>query len=246
MMKQLLSIGVLAAATLTSHAALTWTGAGDGTSLYSEANWLDDNGLVPGADEINAGTAVTAATGGIIQIAGGTGGPANFGGNFDLGVGNDLEVGGGKTLATSGSGIRVDGTSTANHQLGTISGASTVRATFTLAIDWTLGGASTLRLNGGGSPLNVSTVNILDTNSLLLFEAETYADFANEHASKVTFNGVALVFGAAPFAVEPGDNALATAYNGAAGVQITTVVPEPSAAALLGLGGLALILRRRK
>lgn len=41
-------------------------------------------------------------------------------------------------------------------------------------------------------------------------------------------------------------NATGTGRASLAGIQIVEIVPEPSSAALLGLGGLALILRRRK
>ena len=238
---------ITAAATMTSQAALTWTGGGDGISLFQEDNWQDNGGGTPAAGTIDPNTVVTAATGGTIQISSGTGSPSNFGGNFDLGIGNNLEVGGGKTLATATSGIRVSGTGDPANSTGTISGGSTVRATFTLDVDWTIGGSSTLRLDGAGNPLNRSTVNVLDTGSVLQFNNETYADFNTEHSGKVTAGGNALVFGADPFAIEPGDNAVASAFNGASGVQINFVaVPEPDSAILIGLGGLALILRRRK
>jgi len=129
----------------------------------------------------------------------------------------------------------------------TISGASTVRATFISDFDITVSGSSTLRFNGAGNPVNGTTANFLDDGSVLLFGGENYATFDSEHASKITFNGAALVFGADPLVAEPGDNAIASAFNGATGVQINFIaVPEPSSAALLGLGGLALILRRRK
>lgn len=244
----LLSLGFLAASSLAGHAALIWTGASDGSSLFTEANWLDDNNAIPADNTINSGSAVTAATGGLIQISSGTGTPGAYGGNFDIGLNNNLEVSGGKTLASSGSsGIRVDGSGTPSPlSAASIFGASIVNVQFSVGIGWSVNESSTLRFRGGGNPLNnSSTVDLLDTGSVLLFDAETYAAFDTEHSSKVTANGAALIFGADPFAVEAGDNALATAYNGALGVQIS-MVPEPSSTALLGLGGLALILRRRK
>lgn len=82
--------------------ALSWVGAGDGISLYQEANWLDDNGVQPGANQINPNTAVTAATGGLIEISSGTGTPSNFGGTFNVGTGNSLTVSNGRTLRSVG------------------------------------------------------------------------------------------------------------------------------------------------
>ncbi len=238
MIKQLLSIGVLAAAsTLTSQAALTWTGAGNGTSLYAEDNWLDDNGFLPADDTINGATEVTAATGGLIQITGGTGTPASFSPNFYLGTGNSIEVSGGKNLGSSSTyGIQVAAAQGANVN-GILSGASTLNVQFTVDIDWTLDGNSIMRLRGGGNPINGgSTINFLDANSTLLFDAETVAEFTSEHLSKILVNGVA---------AEIGTN-INVVSDGGSGSIVTAIVPEPSSAALLGLGGLALLLRRRK
>jgi len=236
-MKQLFSIGMLAAAsTLTAQAALLWTGATN-NALYDETNWLDDNGAVPGADEINSGTAVTAATGGLIQITSGALTPSNFGGNFVIGLGNNIEVGGGKTLGSSGgSGIQVAGPQGPNVT-GLLSGASTLNVQFTVDIDWSIDGASSVILRGGGNPINgISTINFLDAASTLTFTNETVAAFTSEHLSKIMVNGAPAVIG----------TNLNVISDGGTGSIVTAIVPEPSAAALLGLGGLALILRRRK
>lgn len=89
-----------------SQAALTWTGAGDGVSLYQEANWQDHGGGTPAANTINPGVAVSAATGGSVEITGGTGAPNNFGGGaFTMASGDSLTVSGGKTLGSNGPGI---------------------------------------------------------------------------------------------------------------------------------------------
>lgn len=57
---------------------------------------------------------------------------------------------------------------------------------------------------------------------------------------------VAAVFGADPLVFEAGDNLLITenAASGADNVTVT-VVPEPASLALMGLGGLMLLRRRR-
>ena len=84
-----------------SQAALTWTGAGDAVSLFKEANWLDNTGGVPANNTIEKGVVVTATTGGLIEIAAGTGTPGNFNGDFMLASGDDLTVANGKVLAGS-------------------------------------------------------------------------------------------------------------------------------------------------
>lgn len=226
-----------------ASAALVWTGAGDGVSLYQEANWLDDNGDVPAAGTIDNTGPVTAATGGLIEINSGTGSPNNFSGNFSVGVGNDLAVGGGKTLATATNGINIGGAVVSNQNL-TITGGSTVRATFIVDFDVTLDGGSTLRFNGAGNPVNGSTINVLDLDSVIRFDNEDFAAFAAEHQSKTTLQGNALVFGSDAFVVEAGDNAVAADFNNGDGVEIT-FVPEPTSLALMALGGLCVLRRRR-
>jgi len=244
--KPILALGLLAAAAIPAQAALTWTGAGDGASLYQEANWRDDNGDVPADDTINGGTPVTAATGNLIEITSGTGTPSNYGGNFLIGSGNDLRVGGGKILASpSGSGLRVSSAANGPNQSVSIVGASTIYVQYLVDLDVAVAEGSTLRLRGGGTPVNGgSTIDLQDTTSLLLFDDETWTAFDTEHKSKTTYLGAALVFGSDPFVIESGDNALATAYNGIAGVQIQAV-PEPSSALLGALGLLGLFRRRR-
>lgn len=232
---------VLASASLPATAALTWTGAGDGVSLYQEANWLDDNNTVPAANTINPNITVSAATGGAIVISSNTGSPSNYGGTFTFDSSNTLQISGGKILGSNTAGVNAEGgTGTATIFSG---GTAAVQFFSDLATQISTGG--TLRLGGGNNPLNNSTVNLADTTAFLQFNNETYADFDAEHASKVLSQGATLNFGSDPFAVEPGDNALASAFNGADGVQIQSI-PEPSSSALLGLAGLTLILRRRK
>ncbi|NWK55803.1 PEP-CTERM sorting domain-containing protein [Verrucomicrobiaceae bacterium N1E253] len=130
----LLQIAAISATSvLTSHASLTWTGAGNGVSLYAENNWLDDNGVVPPANSINGGSDVTAVTGGLIEINAGAGEPSNFSPGFQVGTGNSLTIGGGKTLA-SGSNAEVVG-----------------------------GGAGTTLTVNGGATLNVGNVSNFET-----------------------------------------------------------------------------------
>ena len=70
----------------------------------------------------------------------------------------------------------------------------------------------------------------------MAFLAETPAAYTAEHLGKTTVDGAAAVDGV---------NILIAPSNGALGSTIT-VIPEPVGMALLGLAGLAFILRRRK
>ncbi len=110
------------------------------------------------------------------------------------------QTSGGKVL---GGGSGVDGTT---GNLGTVSGAATMDVQFFTRLAITVGEASTLKLRGGGNPINNGgTIDFLDTASVLQFDSETYAAFTNEHISKITYQGAGLAFGADPFAVETGD-----------------------------------------
>ncbi|MGC6582093.1 MAG: PEP-CTERM sorting domain-containing protein [Akkermansiaceae bacterium] len=234
-------LSLSAAAFLPASGALVWTGAGDGISLYQEANWLDNNSNVPDTNTVNPNTIISADTGGVIEILGNNGSPSAFGGGFSLGD-NDLHVGGGKILGSTGS-------SGINGIIGQnlIFSGGTINVQYITNLNGVVSGSSILRYRGGGNPINNSLLDFVSTDSVLQFTNETFTAFQTEHESKVTYNGAALIFGADPLVEEPGDNAVASAFNGALGVQINFVdaVPEPGAALLAGLGVL-LILRRRK
>lgn len=230
----------------TANADLVWTGAVDGVSAFQEANWLDDNGQVPGAGEIDGNTVITAATGGKVVINSGTGSPASFSNQFRFGD-NDVEVSGGKVLGSNNNfGIFVDDGGSFGNLL--LDGGSTINVQFAQNFTVTMDGGSTFRFRGAGNPVNNTTINVLDFGSLLRFDNETFAAFEAEHSSKVTLNSATLEFGADPFAIEAGDNALATAFNGADGVDISFVnaIPEPTSAAVLSLVGLLALGRRRR
>lgn len=239
--KQILLCSLLASS-LPASAALTWTGVQDEVSGFDERNWLNNLGNVPGNNTINPSTAIANnanLTGGLIVINSGTGSPGNMSGGFNVGT-NNLQIGGGKFVGTNGAfGIGGSGITAS------ISGISTVNVDFLFGSAWTLDGASIIRLRGDGDPLNNATVNFLDTASFLQFDTENFTEFNTDHASKVTYLGNSLVFGADPFLFEPGDNALATAFNGLNGVQITAI-PEPTSFALAGLGLAFVTLRRRR
>ena len=152
---------------------LTWTGAGDGTSFGQAANWdgtptggvLDINALV---DDfvIDDATACIGCPGGVAQLSwvSGSGGLTMTGGEF-----------------SGATGLRY---TTLN-----LSGGVMTRQFF-LEVNAVVSGDAELRLNGGGNPLNFSTVDVQGTDAVVHFIAETPADFAAEHLGKFTFDGL--------------------------------------------------------
>ena len=92
-------LGVIAVCCHTSSAdaALVWTGAFDGISLFNTGNWqLDGGGPPADVSPVSPQPADSQVT-----ISSGAGTPDNFGGNWQL-AGNALTVGGGKVLSDGG------------------------------------------------------------------------------------------------------------------------------------------------
>jgi hypothetical protein len=207
--------------------SLTWTGLGaDPTDFADLDNWsgapaagvidinnLIDHYLVDDAAAAIAGTAALAFEGGSLTVEAGsvtlTGGTAGLG----------------KLGGTSGT-IGMGGDAAATVQ-------------FLADVAATLDNAAVLTLNGGGNPVNQSTIDLLSFDTVVNFMAETPADFETEHLSKITVNGAPAVIGV---------NLSVTPFNGDAGAQVMAMeIPEPSSALLLAVGMLgAVALRRRR
>ncbi|MDA7932097.1 PEP-CTERM sorting domain-containing protein [bacterium] len=239
--KHLIHFVAFSAITATScQAALTWRGTNN--TFFQESNWQENSGGAPAAGTVDPNTNISASTApdNLILFDNSLGGTSSngVGGNVDLGVGNSLQIGGAlilKTTATFGlRGSTAIAGSTANVYL---LGAASANFQFGREIDFILSGASTLTLRGGNDSLpNSSTVDLLDLfGSQVVFTAEDVAAFTSEHLSKFSVNGAPAVIG----------TNLSVVSNGGSG-SIVTAIPEPSSTALIGLAGLALMLRRRK
>lgn len=228
-MKRLLSIAcLLSASAWTSHAVIVWTGAAD-TNIFNDANWdfsgsgvgtISSNTSIADDVLIQNGTVTIPDEAGQVRFQLGDGFKLTVDNSSLSPIGND-GVGG----APAGTGVEVD-----------IINGSTFDPFFIVngvALD--IDGTSSATFGGGGNPINISTVN-LTAGSTLAFLAETPAAYTAEHLGKTTVDGAAAVDGV---------NILIAPSNGALGSTIT-VIPEPVGMALLGLAGLAFILRRRK
>ncbi|MFT5124124.1 MAG: hypothetical protein ACI97B_002759, partial [Verrucomicrobiales bacterium] len=198
----------------SADAAFRWDAGGDGVDLFLEANWEDNlTGLDPAAGTFDPNVTVPQSPGGIL-IAFGS--PTDFAAHFQVGT-NVLVVNNGAVLSgASGAGIR---SGAVNQNLGPqttmlIEDDAEVRAAFLLELQVLMYDAAELWLSDGGNPLNNSLIELQTLDAVITFENETYADFLAEHYAKIKLRGAALEFGADPFVVEPGDNAVATDLGG--------------------------------
>jgi len=137
--------------------------------------------------------------------------------------------------------------------IGSIGGGSSAKAG-TLIVGgelsgtWIIGAGiivdgGSISLSGPGGAYKTSTTNLINGGTFT-FTKKTADEFMDQYASTFSIDGTTAVFGADPLVMEAGDTAIVK-ENPTGGITIAAV-PEPSSAALLGLGGLALILRRRK
>ncbi|BDS08771.1 hypothetical protein NT6N_38110 [Oceaniferula spumae] len=188
--KLTICFAAMASATAATQASLSWTGGGDQISLYQESNWQDDNGNTPAANTINPNTAVTAATGGLIEITSGNGQPSNFGGTFNVGSGNSLTVIG-KTLASGGNSPVIGGGggtsltlgSGATMSLGNVSNFGTINASSATVDLFNVTGATNVSVN------NVTgTIRSLTMGSGTVSFVGTGPSFTNVDFTGVTGN----------------------------------------------------------
>lgn len=226
MKKTIYSGALLGLLTLSASAATVWTGNGDGISFFQEANW--DNGAgAPSADSINPSSALAVDA---YSITG-----TNLTGVGALTLGNAAT-----SLTLDASSISLSGTGGTNGAgtLSLVNGSSFISQFLNTNLLVNIDGTSTITLKGGATPLNPGSSIELAAGGIINFTGETVTDATNEHLGSITIGGQAVNLGVNATLISDGaSGSILTA---------TAAVPEPSSAALLGLGGVALILRRRK
>lgn len=174
---------------------------------------------------------------------------ANDGSEFGLSAWNDVD-------ANIGSPATIDGVTFAWNATGTWSGGSANNVEngyIDDASDMTITGIATWLAANGDNQYTVQIINATDTNNG--FQGAELRDTNASGTVLGTLSNANLDAGASDTSGQLTASTLfidhtaggAGTRSGVAGIIITSsTVPEPSSTALLGLGGLALILRRRK
>ncbi len=241
--KQIISYAAItAAAILNSQAVVSWTGATD-NDLFEDSNW-DFSGAVNGTALIDPDFFIFEDL--TISNATVSGATAGFGylglgdGHFLTLDNTTLEItgtGGFQSLDDGAGSPRVNAPMTVNLT----NGSSADIQFLNVGVDIVIDGTSSLNIRGGGDGLNSQT----ELSRILLSEGgqltlTNRAEFdeqisANNGAGNILVNGIEVTAAN-----------IDTLFTFSGSTATATAVPEPSSTALLGLGGLALILRRRK
>lgn len=226
-MKKILTIaGVLSVSVIASHASVVWTGATN-SDFYNNANW-DFSGAVNGTTAITPSTDINEDLT-ITDAAGLTGV-----GRLDLGAGYSITLTNSSFVPNSGVNGVVDG-DPSNSVLNLIGGSVMTSTWLTEGMTVNVDGTSSYSLRGAGDPINSqseqTTINLAPGATLTL---TSLAEFT-EQGADIKVNGVSFA-----------SDASILTFSGNTATAVATVIPEPSGVALIGLAGLAMILRRRK
>ena len=248
------TLGALALFTVLPMAAqaasLVWDNGGTGSGFHTADNWNPNQSPSSGNDSIDFTTSTdnvivttefTIGNGQTMSTDAGTVLRIGNGGNLTLSTGGTFD------FATGGNGIFAE--SGVTNQRFTIEAGATARAyRFFNSAGWTTefvansAGVTTFEITNllyvrpGILEVDLTQYDISNGDTLVLF------DYANLNTNEGVFSSVIL---------SPGWTAdIDFAYDqggGDLGIALTNIViPEPSSTALLGLGGLALALRRRR
>ncbi len=194
-----------------AHAAtITWTGAGDGVSLFQEANWDAAGGTLTG-DYVPKDPGTTPHDL-IINIPGNVGGNNGWGGTLNLGGSGSLTVDGSADyfrMNTSGLAAMANGTAyfkagngnfdfqgTWDNMAVTIGSGIDTAGTLhlingtTVDAQWcaynstVLNSASTLKVRGNGNVFAWGKINLIDADSIIVFTGgKSVTDVVDQHLS---------------------------------------------------------------
>jgi len=220
---------------VASNAVVTWTGSGDGISLFQETNWDAAGGVLTGDYISKTGTTPYDL---VIDISGNVGGGNGWGGTLDLGGVGSLTVTNAADyfrMSTAGTAALKDGTAyfkagngnfdfegtwdnmdvTIGSGIDVPDGSLALINGTTVDTQWcaynttVLNGASTLEVRGNGNVFAWGVVNLVDTNSKVVFTggksvAEVVAqhlsgdagDTSSSAAGRILVNGAGAVQGA--------------------------------------------------
>ncbi len=258
-----------------AQAAITWNNAGGDLEFTNATNWVggvapsdSDDIIISNGDAVNyspggdfgqnyTGTMTISNGSSINQSAGNW---SRMSGNYSLDSGHILGMGsnnlfgdGGNTTLSLANGSTIVGGGAEFQWMNNGGGANGVQVALdgTSSITYTGGGGASwflftnaagglgttnhvLNFTAAGGSISVGAAGIEYNNDNIKL---SYEDLWNDGVIQI--NGSSSGTFSDYFAV--------TGSNGSDGYTLTAIaVPEPSSAALLGLGGLALILRRRK
>ncbi|MGI9241033.1 MAG: PEP-CTERM sorting domain-containing protein [Verrucomicrobiales bacterium] len=213
---------LLATSLCSTKAAVVWTG-GTSTDPFEDSNW-DFSGSAETAVDSNVSIEDDITiTNGNIEIP-------NLAGQVRLQIGNGFTM----TLDNSILGVVAGGNDGVGGQpSGTgvtvnVTNGSQLNPFFVVnAVTVNVDASSSASFGGGGTPINISTVNLTPGSSLTL---ASLAEFT-EQGAKIFVNGVSF-----------SEDTSILSFSGNTG----TAIPEPTGLALLGLAGLACCLRRRR
>lgn len=243
MYKTLLTTAIATCLAQSASAVIIWTGGGDATNFYDDANW--DFGSSSSSTMVKPSDDDIQITGANIND-----GSAAF---SNIAIGNSFSVTLDSTTYTftNNNGFTgVDDDTGTNPSSGVtsylyVNNGSYLSAQFaSLGLTINVDSTSEVRMRGTGDSLNsqseTTILNLATGGKLTLATTDGTGLEIDEQIGEnnIYVNGVLVTAG--------NKDTLLSGVDNGNGTSTFTAIPEPSSTALLGLAGLGLIIRRRK